>query len=588
MLDRWSTRSGPSPAGRAARRPRAGARRGCVRRAASSARSRRVASTTRTRSRPGRSSRERRRLGNHGVDVDRDLLQRRAARRDPEFRQRVEEALADIPDGTTTGSSPGSPAQSPDLVSDDGHARAGADLAGRRDPGRLPRELRRARARRWHAEGLETDLAGPYAIFADVNERTEEDLRRAETISLPGRRAPRRPDLRQPGRGLDAGARRRPRGRRRARRRPPAHARHRGLDLLGQRHHAARHGPGDRLRPLRRQPVPRGAGARSRTTTRAPSAPRSPATMRTAGRTVLFSGLTVAAAMSSLLVFPQDFLRSMGYGGIAAVLVAMLAALTVLPASLRLLGRRIDRGRVLRRAGVPRTDHGVWARIAAGVMRRPVLVLVGVTVGLLVLASPFLGVKWGSIDHRILPPDAPSTSPPRSSPTSSGPRPRPPSVLLDGTDAGRRRSVHPRGRGRRRGDLRRSRSPTTTTSRCCGPRGTATRQTGRSQDLVVADPRRRPGERRGARRWADGRDHRPRGSVADHLPWMGLVVLRRDDRAALPRVRLAGAADQGGADERAVDHRLVRRRRPGSSATATSRDCSTSPHRASSTSPTRS
>ena len=65
-------------------------------------------------------------------------------------------------------------------------------------------------------------------------------------------------------------------------------------------------------------------------------------TMSTAGRTVLFSGLTVAAAMSSLLIFPQAFLKSMGYGGIAAVLVAMLAALTVLPATLRLLGRRID------------------------------------------------------------------------------------------------------------------------------------------------------------------------------------------------------------------------------------------------------
>ena len=110
-------------------------------------------------------------------------------------------------------------------------------------------------------------------------------------------------------------------------------------------------------------------------------------TMRTAGRTVLFSGLTVAAAMSSLLVFPQAFLRSMGYGGIAAVLVAMLAALTVLPATLRLLGRRIDKGRVLRRRRTE-DDHGVWARIAAGVMRRPVFVLVAVTAGLLVLASP--------------------------------------------------------------------------------------------------------------------------------------------------------------------------------------------------------
>ena len=130
--------------------------------------------------------------------------------------------------------------------------------------------------------------------------------------------------------------------------------------------------------------------------------------MRTAGRTVLFSGLTVAAAMSSLLVFPQAFLKSMGYGGIAAVLVAMLSALTVLPAALRLLGRRIDRGRVLRRgrsAGRrPTTAPGPGS--PPRVMRRPVLVLVAVTVGLLVLASPFLGVKWGSIDHRILPPDS--------------------------------------------------------------------------------------------------------------------------------------------------------------------------------------
>ena len=69
-------------------------------------------------------------------------------------------------------------------------------------------------------------------------------------------------------------------------------------------------------------------------------------TMATAGRTVLFSGLTVAAAMSSLLIFPQNFLRSLGYGGMAAVLVAVVAALTVLPAILMLLGRRIDAGRL--------------------------------------------------------------------------------------------------------------------------------------------------------------------------------------------------------------------------------------------------
>lgn len=69
-------------------------------------------------------------------------------------------------------------------------------------------------------------------------------------------------------------------------------------------------------------------------------------TLATAGRTVLFSGLTVAAAMATLLVFSQNFLRSMAYGGVAAVLIAMLAALTLLPAVLRLLGRRVDGGRM--------------------------------------------------------------------------------------------------------------------------------------------------------------------------------------------------------------------------------------------------
>jgi uncharacterized membrane protein YdfJ with MMPL/SSD domain len=134
-------------------------------------------------------------------------------------------------------------------------------------------------------------------------------------------------------------------------------------------------------------------------------------TMATAGRTVLFSGLTVAAAMSSLLVFPQGFLRSLGYGGMAAVVVAMLAALTVLPALLRLLGRRIDAGRMPWRRGRPvptGSDHGAWARIAHAVMRRPVTVIAAVTVGLLAMASPFLGVAWGSVDHRVLPEGAPA------------------------------------------------------------------------------------------------------------------------------------------------------------------------------------
>jgi len=132
-------------------------------------------------------------------------------------------------------------------------------------------------------------------------------------------------------------------------------------------------------------------------------------TLDTAGRTVLFSGLTVAAAMSSLLIFPQNFLRSLGYGGIAAVLIAVLSATTVLPAILLLLGRRIDAGRMPWRRGRPvavDSDHGAWARLAHGVMRHPVAVALVIVVGLLAIASPFLGVKWGSVDYRVLPPSA--------------------------------------------------------------------------------------------------------------------------------------------------------------------------------------
>ena len=148
-------------------------------------------------------------------------------------------------------------------------------------------------------------------------------------------------------------------------------------------------------------------------------------TMATAGRTVLFSGLIVAASLASLLIFPQNFLRSMGYGGVAAVLVAMAAALTVLPALLGVLGPRIELGRMPWRRGtrghagdveapqeVHGTDHevvhGAWARVAHGVMRRPVVFLVVIVVGLLALGSPFVDARWGSVDERVLPASSPS------------------------------------------------------------------------------------------------------------------------------------------------------------------------------------
>jgi RND superfamily putative drug exporter len=134
------------------------------------------------------------------------------------------------------------------------------------------------------------------------------------------------------------------------------------------------------------------------------------ATMATAGRTVLVSGLTVALALASLLVFPENFLRSMGIGGMAAVLVAMLIALTVLPATLALLGPRINALRVpipawLRRG--PQNGRAAgrgWARLARSVMRRPVLYLAAAIVVVGVLAVPLAGIHFGGFDERILPP----------------------------------------------------------------------------------------------------------------------------------------------------------------------------------------
>jgi RND superfamily putative drug exporter len=139
-------------------------------------------------------------------------------------------------------------------------------------------------------------------------------------------------------------------------------------------------------------------------------------TMATAGRTVAVSGVIVTLALAGLMIFPQLLLRSMGLGGAAAVLVAMLISLTVLPAVLALLGHRIDAVRLpwarrrvptvtgaVAAAATKATDSGVWARIARSVMRRPVLYTLGTVAVLLVLAAPFARVEFGGIDHRVLP-----------------------------------------------------------------------------------------------------------------------------------------------------------------------------------------
>ncbi|WP_405581775.1 MMPL family transporter [Streptomyces sp. NBC_01190] len=128
-------------------------------------------------------------------------------------------------------------------------------------------------------------------------------------------------------------------------------------------------------------------------------------TLRTAGRTVLFSALTVAASLSAMLVFPQYFLRSFAYAGIAVVLLAAAAALVLLPAALVLLGDRVnalDLRKALRLSTSAEPGAG-YAGLARYVMRRAPLFAAGAVAALLVLGLPFLRVTFGTADDRQLP-----------------------------------------------------------------------------------------------------------------------------------------------------------------------------------------
>lgn len=129
-------------------------------------------------------------------------------------------------------------------------------------------------------------------------------------------------------------------------------------------------------------------------------------TTATAGRTVFVSGITVAIVLAALLVFPQYFLRSFAYAGISASLLAVIGALTALPALLAILGPKVNRLKVRRGDLAPRDDGG-WARIARFVMRRPWPVLVASVALLLVMAAPALGAVFGQVDERALPADHP-------------------------------------------------------------------------------------------------------------------------------------------------------------------------------------
>jgi uncharacterized membrane protein YdfJ with MMPL/SSD domain len=373
---------------------------------------------------------ERKTFGNRSIDAVVIFSSDDEEASAPAFRAEVERTLAAIPADSVVSILTWYEAQDPAMVSKDGHATAVyVSLVGESQNDFI--DSFDAMRPEVEESSLDTAFAGPYAVYTDVNEETKSDLLRAEVVSMPivlilsliifrsvvaalmpvlvglvavlGARAtiaglnevvdvsifaPNIITLLGLGLAIDY-----------------------ALFVVSRFREEIARDPAD----------PRGAVVR---------------TMATAGRTVAFSALTVAAAMSSLLVFPQTFLKSIGYGGIAAVLIAMVAALTILPAVLALLGTRIDAWRIpfLQRATPVETDHGAWARLARAVMRRPVVVAAAVVVVLLAVASPFLGVKWGSVDYRVLPSDTPSHLASERLNSEFGPERSTANILVEGTD----------------------------------------------------------------------------------------------------------------------------------------------------------
>jgi putative drug exporter of the RND superfamily len=135
-------------------------------------------------------------------------------------------------------------------------------------------------------------------------------------------------------------------------------------------------------------------------------------TMSTAGRTVLFSALTVALSMVAMVLFPMYFLKSFAYAGIAVVAFAGVAAIVVAPAAIVLLGDRLDSldvrrlgRRILGRPEPVRKpiEQTFWYRSTKIVMRRSIPIGLAIVALLLVLGAPFLGIKWGFPDDRVLP-----------------------------------------------------------------------------------------------------------------------------------------------------------------------------------------
>ena len=130
-------------------------------------------------------------------------------------------------------------------------------------------------------------------------------------------------------------------------------------------------------------------------------------TMKTAGRTVFFSGLVVMLTLISLIFFPLNFLKSMGYAGTIVVALAVIGAIFPLPALLHIIGTKVNKGLVRKRA-IRQSDEGRWSAIARFVMKRPVPVVILSGLILSLFIAPIRGIEFSQVDSRVLPKSDPA------------------------------------------------------------------------------------------------------------------------------------------------------------------------------------
>ncbi|EXG79611.1 MMPL family transporter [Cryptosporangium arvum] len=326
---------------------------------------------------------------------------------DPAYQQAVTSTLADLPSDVVTGAATFWSTKSPTFVSKDKHETfAVLTLAGDDEETRTD-QLEQIEGK-LAAPGLESEVGGNTAINRDINERVSADIAKAETLSMPvllillviifGSLAAASLPLAVGGLAILG-----------------AFTALRGLSYLTDVSIFSVNvvtilglglaiDYGLFMVGRFREELARGLSVEDAVAR----------TMGTAGRTVAVSGVTVAVSLAGLLIFPITFLRSMGLGGLSAVLIAMIAALTVLPALFGVLGHRVDALSVRRLFSKRRqsrrkpqanseVEHGFWYRLARSIMRRPVIYTVGVLAVLLIAATPFLRVEFGGIDARALP-----------------------------------------------------------------------------------------------------------------------------------------------------------------------------------------